>query len=87
MLQSTKPLKFIRTERNKGYSEKKQKEYDFANITLSDGLESLKMDIVPELVEQYQSQFKKGDNVVITVDMNESNNRLQFVVTEVKKAS
>ncbi|PJO44101.1 hypothetical protein [Lysinibacillus xylanilyticus] len=87
MLQSTKPLKFIRAERNKGYSEKSKKDYDFANITLSDGLESLKIDIVPELAEQYQNTFKKGDNVVITIDMTESNNRLKFVVTDVKKAS
>lgn len=87
MLTSTKPLVFIRAERNKGYSEKSKKDYDFANITLSDGLESLKMDIVPELAEQYQSSFKKGDNVVITVDISEMNNRTKFVVTEVKKAS
>ncbi|PJO44011.1 hypothetical protein, partial [Lysinibacillus xylanilyticus] len=69
------------------YSEKSKKDYDFANITLSDGLESLKIDIVPELAEQYQNTFKKGDNVVITIDMTESNNRLKFVVTDVKKAS
>lgn len=87
MLESTKPLVFIRTERNKGYSEAKKKDYDFANITLSDGLESMKIDIVPELAEQYQNVFKKGEKVVITVDMSESNNRLKFVVTEVKKAS
>jgi len=87
MLQSTMPLIFIRAERNKGYSEKSKKDYDFANITLSDGLESLKMDIVPELAEQYKNSFKKGDNVVITVDVSELNNRARFVVTEVKKAS
>lgn len=87
MLTSTKPLVFIRAERNKGYSEKSKKDYDFANITLSDGLESLKMDIVPELAEQTQSLFKKGDNVVITVDISEANNRTKFVVSNVKKTS
>lgn len=87
MLESKKPLVFIRSERNKGYSEKSKKDYDFANITLSDGLESLKMDIVPELAEQYQNSFKKGDNVVITVDISESNNRTKFIVSEVKKVS
>ena len=87
MLESKKPLVFIRSERNKGYSEKSKKDYDFANITLSDGLESLKMDIVPELAEQYQNSFKKGDNVVINVDISESNNRTKFIVSEVKKVS
>jgi hypothetical protein len=85
MLQSIKPLVFIRAERNKGYSEKSKKDYDFANITLSDGLESLKMDINPELVPTLS--FKKGDNVIVTVDVSESNNRTKFVVSEVKKAS
>lgn len=87
MLESTKPLVFIRSERNKGYSEKSKKDYDFANITLSDGLESMKLDIVPELAEQCQTAFKKGEKVVITVDISESNNRTKFVVSEVKKAS
>lgn len=87
MLESRKPLVFIRAERNKGYSEKKQKDYDFANITLSDGLESLKVDINPELVEHCHSAFKKGDKVAITVDITEMNSRTVFVVTEVKKAA
>jgi len=85
MLQSTKPLVFIRAERNKGYSEKSKKDYDFANITLSDGLESLKMDITPDLVANLD--FRKGDKVVITVDVSESNNRTKFMVTEVKKSA
>ncbi|MEK5234092.1 hypothetical protein MHB42_20600 [Lysinibacillus sp. FSL K6-0232] len=87
MLESVKPLVFIRAERNKGYSEKSKKDYDFANITLSDGLESLKVDIQPELVEQCQTLYKKGDNVVITVDITEVNNRARFIVTKIKKAS
>lgn len=87
MLQSVRPLVFIRAERNRGYSEKSKKDYDFANITLSDGLESLKVDIEPELAERCQGAFKKGDNVVITVDISEMNNRARFVVTDVKKAS
>lgn len=87
MLQSVKPLVFIRAERNQGYSEKKKREYDFASVTLSDGLESLKMDIVPDLVPQYEKLFKKGDSVVISVDISESNNRTIFIVNEIKKAS
>lgn len=85
MLQSTKPLVFIRAERNQGYSEKKKRDYDFASVTLSDGLESLKMEIVPELVPSLQ--FKKGDNVIINVDISESNNRTVFIVSDIKKAS
>jgi len=87
MLKSEKPLVFIRAERNQGYSEKKKRDYDFATVTFSDGLESLKMDIVPDLVPQYEQVFKKGDQVVISVDVSVSNNRTVFLVNEIKKAS
>jgi len=45
------------------------------------------MDIVPDLVPQYEQVFKKGDQVVISVDVSVSNNRTVFLVNEIKKAS
>ena len=86
MLQGVKPLVFIRVERNQGDSEKK-KENDFASITLSDGLEILKLDIVPSLAEHCQATYKKGDKIKIVVDVSESNNRTTFVVIAVSKSS
>lgn len=80
-----KNLIFIRHERNTGVGKESNKPYDFANLTLSDGLESFKMPIEPHLTEsKLMHDLKKGDKVTITVDVFENFNRTQFIVSAVQ---
>jgi len=83
MLQGKK-LTYIRHSRNKGIGAKSGQPYDFANIILSDGLESHKMDMKPELAETRLLQdVKKGTIVNIEVDVYENFDKTAFIVSEV----
>lgn len=82
MLQG-KNLVYIRADKNEGVSTKSGLPYCFANLTLSDGLESFKLDLNPDIVPLLTT-FKKGDKVNIVVDVREVFNRNQFMVTDVQ---
>lgn len=82
MLQG-KNLNFIRIEKNEGVGKNSGLPYLFCKMTLSDGLESFKLDIKPDLFDRV-STFKKGDTVNIEIDVIESFNRTQFIVTNVQ---
>lgn len=83
MLQG-KNLTFIRAELIEGVS-KHNKEYSICNITLSDGLESFKLNMQKEVMG-FISAFKKGDKVNIEIDVVENYNRNDFIVTNVQGA-
>lgn len=77
-------LKYIRHARIQGVSNKNQLPYDFANITLSDGDESFKLDLTTNLAETRLLQdLKKGTMVNIEVDVIQDNNRTQFIVSDI----
>lgn len=83
MLQGKK-LTYIRHARNKGIGAKSGQPYDFANIILSDGLESFKLDMKPELAETRLLQdIKKGAVVNIDVDVYENFDKTAYIVSEV----
>lgn len=84
MLKGTS-LIYIRHERNRGVS-KTDKQYDFATATLSDGLESFKMDLLPALTEMPIFQaLKKGDKINIDVEVFENFGKSQYMITQVTK--
>lgn len=83
MLQGTK-LTYIRHARNKGVGKNSGNPYDFASIILSDGLESFKLDLKPELAETRLLQdIKKGTLVNIEVDVFENFDKTAFIVSDV----
>jgi len=83
MLQGTK-LTYIRHARNKGIGNKSGNPYDFANIILSDGLESFKLDMKPELTEtRLMQDIKKGAVVNVEVDVYENFDKTAFIVSDV----
>lgn len=83
MLQGKK-LTYIRHVRNKGIGQKSQQPYDFANIILSDGLESFKLDMKPELSEtRLLLDIKKGTLVNVEVDVYENFDKTAFIVSDV----
>lgn len=84
-----KPLnavfKFIRAERSRGTSFKKDKEgiaYDFATIRVSDQHDSFNIDVDPELVEQIKSDFKKGDFIEVTYEVGERFKNTTYTVID-----
>lgn len=87
MLQGKK-LTYIRHERNKGIGQKSQQPYDFANIIVSDGLESFKFDMKPELAESRVLQdIKKGTLVDIEMNVFEKFDKNVFIVSSVNLES
>lgn len=81
-------LIYIKHERNKGVSKKSGNEYDIATITLSDGLQSFKIDVQPFLTETPELQnLRKGDKVNVVVDVEERFNNDVFVVVQVAKVA
>lgn len=79
-------LIYIKHERNKGVSKKSGNEYDIANITLSNGLVSFKIDIKPFITETPELQnLRMGDKVNVVVDVEERFNNDVFFVSDVKK--
>lgn len=75
-------LTYIRHEKIEGIAKSGQP-YCFARLTLSDGLESFKMDVNPEL-DNHLSTFRRGDKVDITVVIGESFNKTTFNVSAVE---
>ncbi|MGE7839136.1 hypothetical protein [Viridibacillus arvi] len=77
-------LTFIRAERNKGISQKNGEAFDFASVTLSDGLESFKLDVKPVLTEmQPLNTLRKGEKCTVTVDVGERFGKPTFTVSDV----
>ena len=79
-------LKFVATERKKGTSQKSGNDYDFATITVSDGLDSVDLSLRVDLHEYVQKNFARGQNVVIHIDAKRSGARTSFEVTKVEAA-
>lgn len=81
----TGEYQFIKSQRNRGLSKKDQTPYDFASITLSDGLESIKHNLDPQVVEKGTlDHVKRGQNVEVTLECSEGFNRVDYTVTGVK---
>jgi len=76
-------LRFIRANRMTG-TNKKGNPYDFADITLSDGMESFKLEVKPELVPLLDT-YKKGEKVDINVDVYERYDKTAFLVSGVTR--
>lgn len=82
-----KEIIFVKSNRVKGVSQKNQKEYDFGQLTVSDGLESMQLPCEPVLAEKASNQFKRGDKILITVDAVLNNyDRVDFSVTDLRLA-
>lgn len=79
-------FKFIRAERSRGTSFKKDKEngipYDFGTIRVSDQHDSFNIDVDPELVDQLNSQFKKGDFIEVTYEVGERFRNTTYTVVD-----
>lgn len=84
----TAVFQFIRAERNQGTSkpEKGSKPYDFATVRVTDGLDSFNLDLKPELKEQLEQQFSKGDFIEVRFEVGERFKNTTFIVDQVKKA-
>lgn len=79
-------LIYIKHERNKGISKKSGNEYDIANVTLSNGLVSFKIDVKPYLTETPDLQeLRMGDKVNVVVDVEERYNTDVFYLSDIKK--
>lgn len=76
---------FIRHEHNQGFSEKSKKDYDFASITLSDGIESFDIDLEQAVIPSLAG-LKKGDEVNIQVEIGIRFKRTAFKVVNVSPA-
>ena len=79
-------LVYIRHQHMSGISNKNQQPYEFANVTLSDGLESFDLNIELTKVSLF-TNLKRGDSVIVTLDIGDSfGNRINFVVSDIKLA-
>lgn len=58
---------FIRHEHNQGVSQKNGQPYDFASVTLSDGIESFQADLDQAVIPSL-SGLRKGDQVNIEIE-------------------
>lgn len=76
---------FIRHEHNQGVSTKTNKPYDFATISLSDGIESFKLDLAQSVIPTLAG-LRKGDEVNIEVEIGESFNQTAFKCINVSPA-
>lgn len=85
MLETKKALVFVNATRINGISKKTGKDYDFANIEVSDGIGSLEWPIIPDLVPNLN--FSRGDKIQLHVDVRKDNfGNTQFIVDKVSKA-
>lgn len=75
-------LVYIRHEHRSGIGKTSGEPYEFANVTLSDGLESIKLNIDLQIVPMFEG-FKKGEKIAITVDLIEAFNRLDLLIVDV----
>lgn len=77
-------LTFVRSERLQGTSAKNGKDYDIGTVTISDGLESIKLNVDTALFHSENFlNLRKGDNVTVVIDAQEQFNRVNFVVISV----
>lgn len=79
-----KNLYFVKFEHREGTSAKGV-DYEFSNITLSDGLESFQLPLDINLVKQAE-QLNRKDKINIVVDLQIGfNNRINLKVIEITK--
>jgi hypothetical protein len=78
---------YIKPNRVQGISAKNQKPYDFANLTVSDGLESFEMACKPSLATALEENenLRKGDSIVVEVELTSGQRGLEYLVVYVKK--
>lgn len=81
-----KNLMFVRAELIEGTSNKTGKHFSICNITLSDEIESFKLDLDKEVIAD-MAQFQKGDKVNLLIDIIPRYNNNQFLVTHVMAAN
>lgn len=87
MFITEKTVKFVKHNYQNGISQKSGKPYEFGNITYSDGLESIKLNIkpTPQFVGKLDT-FVRGDDVYLVLEPQEGfNDSIEFVVTDVRK--
>lgn len=73
---------YVDLEHRNGISTKNGQPYNFANVTLSDGLESFTQSIDPELVPSFNGA-QRGDKVQISVQITakKSGNEFKIIKT------
>lgn len=80
-------FQFIKANRQKGIG-KTGNPYDFANLTISDGLESFEVSINPPLATSINEgliDIKKADVVQVVISLESSHRGLEWVVQGIKK--
>lgn len=76
-------LLFVETNRIKGTSAK-GKDYDFTNLIVSDGFQSVELGMSDHLVDApVMSQLRKGEKIKLTVDYK----RGRFLASEISLLS
>lgn len=83
MLQNTNALIYVDAVRNQGVSKKTGNEYDMASIELSDGIASFELPLEPLNHKTISETFKRGEPVVITVDVKKQFGKSQLIVSKV----
>jgi hypothetical protein len=79
---------FIKANRQKGIGKTSKEPYDFANVTVSDGLESFEIPMFPPLATSINEgliNIKKADDVQFKLALESSHRGLEWVVQEVLK--
>lgn len=79
-------FKFIRAERSKGVSYKKDKDgisYDFATIRVSDPHDSFNIDVDPNLVQELNERYRKGDFIEVEFEVGERFKNTTYTVVAV----
>lgn len=81
----TGEYQYVSHNRQRGLSKKDKTPYDFASITLSDGLESIPHNLDVQLVEKgIFDNLKRGQNVEVVLECSEGYNRVNYTVTGVR---
>lgn len=76
---------FIRHEHNVGVGKESGKAYDFATISLSDGVESFDADLDQQVIPQLAG-LRKGDSVNIEIEPQIRFKKTVFKVVQVSPA-
>lgn len=78
-------ITFVKSNRVSGVSNKTNKEYDFGQITVSDGLESMTLPCNPTVAESAMTKFTRGEKVIIVIDAKLDNfDNVRFEVCDIK---
>lgn len=81
-------ITYVKSNRVSGVSKKTQKDYDFGQLTVSDGLESMTLPCNPTVAESAVNKFTRGEKVVITIDAKLDNfDNVRFEVCDIKPAA